>query len=258
MIIDVNANLSRWPFRRTPCDDLAQLLDKYREFDIQQAWVGTLDGLFHRDLAGANARLVAACRQSHGLKLVPFGSVNPRLPDWQEDLRRCAEDHRMPGIRLHPNYHGYRLDDPVLAELLDRAAHAKLIVQLVVRMDDIRVQHPLMQIPDVDTKPLSDLVATRPSLRLVLLNALATLRGNDLHQLAASDRVWCEIAMKDGVGGVAELLKVVPPTRVLFGSHLPLYALESAVLKLQESELPGQLRSRIERENAEQLLALSQ
>jgi predicted TIM-barrel fold metal-dependent hydrolase len=254
MIIDVNAYLSRWPFRRTPCDELPRLMDKYREFGVQQAWVGTFDGLFHRDLAAANARLADACRQSRDVELLPFGSVNPRLPDWQEDLRRCAEEHRMPGIRLHPNYHGYSLEQPVFGELLDGAVQAGLIVQLVVRMDDVRVQHPLMQIADVDTKPLAALLAARPQLRLVLLNALATLRGGDLRQLVAGQHVWCEIAMKEGLGGIAELLKDVPPTQVLFGSHLPLYALESAILKLREAQLSAELRAQLERGNAELLL----
>ena len=93
-----------------------------------------------------------------------------------------------------------------------------------------------------------------PSLRLVLLNALATVSGPALQELAAVDRIWFEIAMKEGVGGVAELLKIVPPARVLFGSHLPLFALESAVLKMREAGLDDPRRQAIEHENAQRLL----
>jgi predicted TIM-barrel fold metal-dependent hydrolase len=253
MIVDVNANISRWPFRRTPCDELPRLVETYRKFAVGQAWVGCLDGLFHRDIAGVNLRLVEACRQERQVELIPFGSVNPQLPDWQEDLRRCCEEHRMPGIRLHPNYHGYRLNEPVFAQLLDLAAQRGLIVQLVVRMEDVRVQHPLMRVADVDTKPLAELVRARSGLHLVLLNTLASVSGPALQELAAVDRIWFEIAMQEGVGGVAELLKIVPPARVLFGSHLPLFSLESAVLKMREAGLDTPRRQAIEHENARQL-----
>jgi uncharacterized protein len=255
VIVDVNADLSRWPFRRTPCDEVPALVEKYQKFGVQQAWVGSLDGLFHRDMGGVNLRLAETCRQERRIRLVPFGSINPMLPDWQEDVRRCAEDHHMPGIRLHPNYHGYKLDDPVAAQVLDLAAERGLIVQLALRMDDIRVQHPFVRIADVEAKPLAALVKDRPTLRLIVLNGMGVLRSADVKTLAATDRVWFEISMLEGVGGVAKLIQTVPMSRVLFGSHVPLFSLESAVFKMREAGLEDAQQQAIEDGNARQLLS---
>lgn len=237
MTVDVNVNLSRWPFRRTPCDRLPNLIASLRKHQVQEAWVGNLDGLFHRDVGGVNARLAAACQATQEIRLVPFGTVNPMLPDWQEDLRRCAEDYRMPGIRLHPNYHGYRLDDAVAAELFQQASERRLMIQVVARMEDVRVQHPLMQVPDVDVRPLNDLVTAHPELSVLLLNWQPALRGGELKRLAAHPRLGFDIAMQEGVGGVANLLRDVPRQQVFFGSHLPLFPIESAWLKKLGSDL---------------------
>ena len=214
MIVDVNVNLSRWPFRRLPCDEIPKLLARLRKWDVGTAWVGSFDGLFHRDVGGVNLRLADECRRHGEGRLVPFGTVNPMLPDWTDDLRRCHEDYRMPGVRLHPNYHGYTLDDPVFGELLAMADERGLIVQLAVRMDDVRVQHRLMQIADVDVTPLVKRAAARPSLRLVLLNALRTTRGALLGQLASAGNVCFEISMLEGVGCVSNVLQTVPLDRV--------------------------------------------
>lgn len=254
MIIDVNVNLSRWPFRRLFCDELPRLIEKLHDCGVTEAWAGSFDGAFHKDIGGVNARLVDDCRKARIVRLRPFGSVNPTLPDWREDLRRCHEDYHMPGIRLHPAYHGYRLDDPVFEELLMQAQRRGLIVQIVVRIEDPRMQHPLMRVPDVDTKPLPGLLTAHPELRLVLLGALQIIRGKAITQLIQAGEVYFEISTLEGVGGISNLLSRVPGNRILFGSHFPFFILESAIFKLQESELSPIKANAITHENARRLL----
>jgi predicted TIM-barrel fold metal-dependent hydrolase len=201
-----------------------------------------------------NARLVEDCDRCRPDLLRPFGTVNPMLPDWREDLRRCDEDYQMPGIRLHPSYHGYRLDDPAFAELLTMAEQRRLIVQLAVRIEDLRTQHPLVQVADVDVSPLPELVTARPGLRLVMLNALQTVRGSALASLARAGHVYFELSTLEGIGGTSNLLGQIPAKQILFGSHFPFFVLESALLKLRESKLLPTQTDAITHKNAEGLL----
>ena len=255
MIIDVNVTLSRWPFRRLAGDEPAELVSRLRKHGVTQAWAGSFDGIFHKDIAGVNARLAVDCR-THGQGfLVPFGSINPKLPDWQEDLRRCHEDHGMPGIRLHPNYHGYGLQDPVFAELLKLAAARGLVVQIALCMEDERTQHPLLRVPPVDLTSLAERVKTEPAIRLVILNCYPQLELSELAGVAPAGQVYFDLAMVEGVGGVARLVQSVSPERVLFGSHFPFFYLESAFLKMKESGLPDAQKKAVHSENALRLLS---
>lgn len=253
-MIDVNINLSRWPTRRLPFDDTARLVLKLADSGIQQAWAGSFDGLLHKDIAAVNHRLAKACQAAASGRLLPFGSINPTLPDWEEDVRRCAEEHQMPGIRLHPNYHGYTLADERFKKLLELAKRHRLIVQIAVKMEDERTQHRLLRVDPVDVMPLLPRLKDRPDLPIVLVNSLRTLRPDTLGQLAAAGNVHFEISMQEGVGGITKLLQQVPLDRVLFGSHFPFFYLESALLKLRESELAQFQLSAITTDNAQHLL----
>jgi uncharacterized protein len=249
-LIDVNVTLHQWPFRRVRGDDPASLANLLRAKGVTEAWAGSFDGLLHRDTGAVNARLAADCRTHGGGLLVPFGSINPRLPDWQEELRRCREDHRMPGIRLHPNYHGYTLDDPACAEMLAMAARSGMIVQIALAMEDERTQYPLLRIAPVNPAPLPALLKQWPLLRVVLLNGG---RMAQARPLAAAGQVYFDIAMVESVNGVAKLAADITAARVLFGSHAPLFYFESAALKLKESILPEDQLAAVREENAHRL-----
>src|SRR5690606_20911257 len=150
----------------------------------------------------------------------------------------------MPGVRLHPNYHGYKLTDPAFGRLLELVTARKMFVQIAVIMEEERTLHPLVNVPPTDTAPLSTALKKLPTARVQLLNAFRTLKPADAESLASLG-VRFEIAMLEGVSGVEQLLRRLPLSALCFGSYAPVFYFDSARLKLQESELGGMQRSAI-------------
>lgn len=253
-MIDVLVHLSRWPTRRLPRDEPGPLAAWLAARGVTGAWAGSFDALLHPDLAAVNARVADICARTGDGLFLPVGSVNPALPDWEEDLRRCAEVHAMRVIRLHPNYHGYVLADPRFARLVERAAARGLVVQIVVRMEDPRAAHPLLRMEPVDILPLLDFVPRVRGTRLVLSNALGTLDPAAARRLAALDDVYFDFATLEGVGGLEQLFDRVPAARLVLGSHEPFFPLSSALGKLDESALDAATRSAILLDNPHRLL----
>jgi uncharacterized protein len=249
-MIDTNVYLSRWPFRRLYGDTPQELMAKLNTRGVSQAWAGSFDALLHNDLGSANARLAADCRRYSNGSLLPFGSVNPALPDWKEELRRCAEDHRMPGIRLHPNYHRYKLDDPAARELMALATQRRMIIQIAVQMEDERTQHPLVQVPNVFIDTLPELVSGVKGLRLQILNA-RTIKPPVMRALLKAGEVYFDFAMIEGVHGLERLVADASDERVAFGSYFPFYYWEAAHLKVKEAAVNPKL---IFESNARRLL----
>jgi len=258
-IIDTNVHLFAWPFRKLKYGQTQALVAKLRKHRIATAWAGSFEALLHRDLDGVNARLAAEC-QAHGDGLLlPFGAVNPALPDWEEDLRRCHEKHRMRGVRLYPSYHNYTLQHPDVARLLKLASQRGLVVQVALRMEDPRVHLPVTRTPVVDIDPLPDLLAAAPGVKLQLLNTFIStqaLEGAAGHRLVEQTRVAFDISHVEGQAGLGKLAAAPPAAlpRLLFGSHAPYFPCESALFKLFESALDRPALEKIMRGNAEQLL----
>jgi predicted TIM-barrel fold metal-dependent hydrolase len=256
-LIDTNVYSSHWVARRSWAETPSLLAGALRRHGVTSAWVGSFDGVLHTDIAGVNTRLAEACAHEGSGLLRPFGTVNPTLPDWEEDLRRCHEVHQMPGLRLFPNYHGYTLDDVRFARLVDGAARRGLLVQIALSIEDVRSQNPVLAAPPVEPAPLADVMANIRGARVMLLNSGSRVVGANISlvQRLNTAGVLFEIATLEGVAGVAALLQRVPSFRLCFGSHSPYFYFEAALLKLQESSLtPEQLKA-VSHEYARRALA---
>lgn len=237
--IDCNVWIGEHPNRHLPWRDAVALAVQLQRHGVTQAWACTFDALLHKDLRSANDELARQCSTTHGL-VRPVGAINPTLPGWQQDLVRCAETHHMHAIRLVPSYHGYTLEDSRFQEALDLAHKARLLVQVAVQLEDQRTQHPLLQVPDVDLKPLAK------DAGIMILNANAShvltgLRGK---------KAVIDTAFIEGVGGLENLLQAWPQEQLVFGSHSPWFYWEANGLKLQESELSAEQDTSIKSGNA--------
>lgn len=256
-MIDTNVHLFAWPFRHLAGDDPDSLVQYLRARGVNQAWAGSYEALLQRDIANVNLRLAEACRQFGPDLLLPFGCVNPKSPDWREDLRRCNEMHRMPGIRLYPNYHGYSLAHPMFAELLSAASDRRMIVQIALSMEDTRTQFPLMVVEPVNPEPLADLLPKFPRLRIMLLNYGGWTDEDavaNILKIRQAENVYFDISMNEGVGGLGRLVSATSANRVVFGSHAPFFYFESAWLKVQSAGFARDQESALYQQNAKILL----
>lgn len=254
--IDANVYLSRWPFRRLWADDTPNLVAKLSEHGVTTALAGSFDGLFHKDISAVNAAVAAECAAKGQGILQPVGSINPTLPDWEEDLRRCHETHRMRVIRVHPNYHGYALDDARFVRLFELVAQRGLVLQVALTMEDERTQNPLVQVRRVNPEPLVALLRTQPAAHVMLLNCFTTLRSNRvlLGRLIPTRQVSFDISTLEVIRGIEEVLREYPDMRLLFGSYAPFYYFESSWLKLGESALTTAQLSAVRSGQALQIL----
>lgn len=262
-LVDTNVHLFQWPFRRLKYDRTAALAEKLRRHGVREAWAGSFEALFSKDLTGVNTRLVDACRHEGGGLFMPVGSVNPLWPDWEEELRRCHEIHRMRVVRLHPGYQGYSLDHPEFARLLQAATTRGLLVQIALELEDPRVHHPSFRFTPTPAAPLVSLLQQMPAARVQLLGSWQWMRVAQSRALQELPNVLHDVSNLEAVGAVGRVIDgthwsltgKVPVERILFGSHAPYFPVEAALFRMFESPLTLPQMQAIMAANARRVIA---
>lgn len=253
-IIDCNANLGTWPFRRTSYSTPEALLERLMRVGVDHAWVTSLDAVMLKNVAAANAPLAEAVADHDALTAI--GTVNPAWPKWERDLRECA-DLGMPGVRVNPNYQGWLITDPVFGALLEAAGEPGLFVEVTVRMTDERHHHPLVMVPPVSLGGILDACAKHPETTVVVANAknaevsgVARDAGGPL-----PEHLYFEMSHIESVGGVQTIANEIGIEHLLFGTHAPYYYPEAATLKVfDECDFSEEELEALTHGNAEGLL----
>ncbi|MFO0790218.1 MAG: amidohydrolase family protein [Pirellulales bacterium] len=263
-ITDTHIYLGHWPHAQLPCEDPHALVDQLLQHNITRAWVGSFDALFHKDIAAVNDRLATACATNP--MLIPFGAVNLTLPDWEEDLRRCHETFHMPGLRVHPNYHGYSLNDSRFARLLEMAAQYKLLIQLVAWLDNAKHRWLMPTVDEVDLMPLTspqgplekfiraaarehtsdETTAANAALpRLFVTGGQPTVIRQLIDKLPATFPIYFDVSQLTTPDQLTAIVGGNKPAAIAFGSGYPLHGIEPKIILLQTAVITADDRARI-------------
>jgi len=160
------------------------------------------------------------------------------------------------GIRILPNYHGYRLWDPCAEELLTLAREHNLIVQVFVRIVDERWQH-MHFTPAVDVgQDIAYLISMFPKNKVIVSGtSIAELRSLT-SALKAHPALYADISRVRGpVFALDNFAETMPLQRILLGTLWPVQIMEASVWEITTSTLSAQHQRAILYDNAAAILS---
>jgi predicted TIM-barrel fold metal-dependent hydrolase len=249
-LIDTSVFIGHWPFRRVTPRDAAGLKAFLSARGVEQAWAASAEALLCPDPMEANVELFSSVKNDPFYVPVPILDIS--LIGWERDAQECLSRWEARAFKLAPNYHSYSLSIPGAARLCCLAREANVPVCIQVRMMDERGHHPLMRVPPVPAQEIAALARENPGTRFL---ACGIYQGA-LKEVREVENISAEFSFVESQETLRDTIRILGLKRIVFGSHAPLLAFESAAAKLNAppEDVPTDNLPGVSRLNAERLL----
>ncbi len=183
-------------------------------------------------------------QKAHPGRVISFGALHPHCPDWEELLPALVKDG-VRGIKLHPDFQSFFLDDPALWPILEHIGQDMLV------MCHVGDTPPPAKNPSCPYK-LDALRRRFPKVRFIAAHmggylhwehALKTFIGSPVYIDTSSSLTFMDPNLRN------EIFKRHPREFILFGSDYPLFdpnaefRLLSRCLKLKDKELDDLMKN---------------
>ncbi len=185
-------------------------------------------------------------------RIIPLPSVHPRDPEAMAHLVEI-KDQGFIGLKMHPYYQDFLLDDPELLDMYRRISELDLLLVMHTGYD---IGYPRIQ--RADPKRILNVVEEVPRLRLITTHLGGWDEWTDVRNLLTGRPIYMEISFAlDFLDQIRlrELIENHPPEFILLGTDSPWADQETTLKMLAKLGLDADLFSRIVRDNALQLLA---
>lgn len=201
---------------------------------LQRAQMAGLDNVVVHSAATTPEQVVPANTFALHLErmypeVIAFGTVHPEYADWEAQLRRLKK-HNIRGLKLHPEFQGFWLNDPKLHPIIEAAQ------QDFIFMVHIGDNVPPQQNPSCPYK-LAALLDQFPKARFIAAHMGGYLHWeHSLQALAGRDVFMDTSSTLDCIDDTTlkALFAKHDRERILYGSDYPLYDPQEEMVKLQQ------------------------
>ena len=169
--------------------------------------------------------------------LLPFGTIHPDLLTWESELDFLASAG-LGGIKLHPDYQGFGLDDKAMFPLYEAmSGRFCLLVHTGSRPE--QKGNTLSSSP----RQLESIAEAFPSLHIIGAHMGGWCMWDDAEEIFARKshaNLWFDTSNTSfhvGKERLGRLLRNLPSDRLLFGSDWPFFKVEGELARLQTAGL---------------------
>lgn len=186
-------------------------------------------------------------------RILPFPSIHPDFADFREEIARI-KDIGMKGIKMHPQYQGFEIDEDRVLPIYEVLAAHDLILTLHAGFD---ISFPTD--PSASPDKTARVIERFPELRIVACHFGGWRQWDEVKQYLAGKNLFFETSYTIGDlpdEKVLELIRLHGEDRILFGTDSPWKDQAKAVEEIGSLSLPEGTREKIFHGNAERLLGL--
>lgn len=186
-------------------------------------------------------------------QLLFFGSLHPDLEDWREEIRRIRRDGLL-GIKLHPDYQGFFVDEERMWPIYEALLQEGLIILFHAGVD-IGLPPPVHCTPE----RLARVLSRFPGGRIVAAHMGGFRQWESVVRHLVGKDIYFDTSFSFaelGAAGMSRLIRDHGPEKVLFGSDSPWTSQKESLTAIQHLDLPPDDRERILYRNALALLSL--
>ncbi|HCL29658.1 MAG TPA: hypothetical protein DIC52_14615 [Candidatus Latescibacteria bacterium] len=229
-----------------------EVVDSVTEVGVTVLLLSPLDGVWAHNAHRANDIVYAAATADERVLAAPV--IDPTMATWEDEIRR-AVDEGARVVRWLPSYCGFELAAADDWTRVTGAASRILWVQ--TRLEDPRRQHPRAVVPDTVAAEVVDLARRHPQVTVVVGGATWKNLLDLAPAILGLPNCYADTSQVDGMDSLLRLVDAGLATRLLYGSHAPLFMPLAAMARVI-IDVDADSAHLILNQNASQLLRLPQ